>query len=151
MNVNGHGEMTSSGKRPEGGLLGRLRVAALITVVAGAAGSLGLMFRAGQHTPRFLLALFAIWVPAPFIALALAYGFSKHWSAFTRAALYIVMLIIALSSLAIYADDARGHRRPQAAFVYVAVPLASWLLIAMAVPLAKLISSLLSRRSEGAE
>ena len=56
------------------------------------------------------------------------------------------MLVIALGSLAIYADDARGHRRPQAAFVYVAVPPASWLLLGVVVPIAAVMARRRTRR-----
>jgi len=64
MSIHGPGEMTStvSQGRPENGFLGLLRAAALIAVVAGAGGSVGLMLRAGQRTPRLLLVLFVIWV-----------------------------------------------------------------------------------------
>jgi len=92
----------------------------------------------------------AIWVLSPFIALVLANVVSKRWSSLTRATLYGVMLAVTLGSLAIYGDDATGHRRPQAAFVFVLVPPASWLLIAIAVPIAAFISGRLSRRGDGA-
>ena len=152
MSINGRGEMTSkvSRGRPEGGFLRRLRAAALIAVLAGAGGSLGLLLRAGQRSPRLLLVLFVIWVLSPFMALVLAHVFSKRWSVLTRATLYSVMLVVTLGSLAIYGDDALGHRRAQAAFVYVAVPPASWLLIAIVVPIAAFISGRLSRRGDGA-
>ena len=41
----------------------------------------------------------------------------------------IVMLILALGSVAIYADVAFGPPREKPAFVFLVVPLASWLLI----------------------
>jgi hypothetical protein len=50
-----------------------LRTAALISLVAGAADSVGFMLRAGHQNPsRVLLILFAIWVLSPFVALAFA-------------------------------------------------------------------------------
>ena len=119
-------------------------------MLAGVAGSLGLMIRAGQRTPRFLLVLFVIWVLSPFVALVLADVVSKRWSVLTRATLYSVMLVVTLGSLAIYGDDALRPRRAQAAFVYVAVPPASWLLIAIVVLIAAFISGRLSRRGDGA-
>lgn len=144
--------MTSevSPEKPEGGFLGHLRAVALIAVVVGAAGSFGLFLRAGQRTPPFLLVLMAIWVLSPFIVLVWANVVSKHWSSPTQATLYGVMLAVTLGSLAIYGDDAMGHRRPQAAFVYVLVPPASWLLIAIAVPIAAFISGRLSHRDDSA-
>ncbi len=141
-------EMTSRARNEISvrGSLGRLSAAALIAALASGVGSLGLMFRTGQRSPGLLLVLFTLWVLAPFVALVVAHVVSKRWSVLTRATLYIVMLIIALGSMVIYGDDALGHRRPQAAFVYVAVPPASWLLMAIVVPLAALISRRQSRK-----
>jgi hypothetical protein len=153
MSINGRGGSTSevSPGRPERGFLGLLRAAALIAVLAGAAGSLGLMLHAGRRNDsRILLVLFTIWVLSPFVALVLADVVSKRWSVLTRATLHSVMLVLTLGSLAIYGDVALGPPRAKTAFVFVVVPPASWLLIAIAVPIAALISGRLSRRSDGA-
>jgi hypothetical protein len=152
MSIHGPGEMTStvSRRRPENGFLGLLRAAALIAVVAGAGGSVGLMLRAGQRTPRLLLVLFVIWVLCPFLALVWATVVSKPWSVLTRATLYSVMLVVTLGSVAIYGNAAWRPSGTKPAFVFVVAPLGSWLLIATVVPIAALISRRLSRRSEGA-
>jgi len=153
MSINGRGESTSevSRGRLERGFLGLLRAAALIAVLAGAAGSLGLMLHAGRRNDsRLLLVLFTIWVLSPFVALVLADVVSNRWSVLTRATLHGVMLVLTLGSLAIYGDAALGPPRAKTAFVFVVVPPASWLLIAIAVPIAALISGRLSRRSDGA-
>lgn len=120
-------------------------LAANIAVAFGAAGSIGFLLRAGQRTPRLLLVLMATWVLSPFIALTWANLVSKRWSRVTRATLYALMLAIAVSSLAIYGDDAQGHRWAHAAVVFVLVPGASWLLMAIAAPIAIFISGRLSR------
>lgn len=130
---------------PAGSLLDRLRAVALFAVLLGAAGSVGFTLFAGQKSPRFLLALFILWVLSPFTALAWAGLISKRWSVSLRATLYALMLVITLGSLAVYADDARAHRMPQAAFVYVAVPPASWLLLVTALPAAAFLSGRRSR------
>ena len=135
--------------RHEGRWLDRLRIAALVVALVGTVGSVGLFLRASQRTPRLLLVIMAIWVFSPFVALVWANVVSKRWSALTRTTLYCVMLVITLASLAIYADDALGHRRPQAAFVYVMVPPVSWLLIAVVVPLAAFISGRQSHQGDG--
>src|SRR5438552_5993754 len=101
---------------------GALRSAALAAVVVGAVGSMTLLLRAGQHTPPFLLFVMASWVLAPFAALGIALMSSNRWSRAMRATLYCAAIVVTLGSLAIYGDDARGHRRPQAGFVYVMVP-----------------------------
>ena len=152
MSLNGRGESTSevSRERPERGFLGLLRAAALIAVLAGAVGSFGLMLHAGRRNDsRILLVLFTIWVLSPFVALVLADVVSKRWSVLTRATLHSVMLVLTIGSLAIYGDVASGPPRAKTAFVFVVVPPASWLLIAIAVLLAALISGRLSRRSDG--
>lgn len=126
--------------------MGRVRAVTLIALIAGAVGTTGFFLRAGQRTPRFLLVLMAIWVMAPFAVLLWAYGASLRWAPITRGTLYLVMWVVALGTLAVYGDDARGHRRPQAAFVYVIVPPASGGLMAVSLGLAALVSGRRSRR-----
>jgi hypothetical protein len=125
-----------------------LRTAALISLAAGAAGSVGSMLRAGHQNPsRVLVILFAIWVLSPFVALVFAILVSRDWSVLTRATLYSVVVFLTVSSLAIYADVAFGAPRTKTAFAFVAVPPASWLLIAITIPIAALISRRRSHRS----
>jgi phosphate/sulfate permease len=153
MSINGRGETTSEVRRdrPEDGFLDLLRVAAVIAVLAGAGSSVGLMLHAGRHNDsRILLVLFAIWVLSPFMALVLANVVSKRWSVLRRATLYSVTLVLTFGSLAIYGDVALGPPRAKPAFVFVVVPLASWLFISLAVTIAALISGKLSRRGDGA-
>lgn len=144
--MNGHGERTvrESGGRHDA-FLGRLRAVALIAVVAGSAGSVALMLRAG-HPPLFLRVLFAIWVLSPFMALVWANMVSKRWSVLTRATLYGVTLVLVLGSLAIYADVVLRPPRSTPAFMFVLVPPGSWLLMTIVVPIAALISRRQSHR-----
>jgi len=123
-----------------------LRMVSLMAVVAGALGSEGLMLRAGQHSPRLLIVAFTVWVLSPFAALLWAYKVSSGWSIVTRTALYGVALVVALSALAIYGDLITV--KPQAAsaaFVFVAVPPASWAFMAIVIPMAALLSGKRSR------
>jgi hypothetical protein len=149
MSIEGRAEMTPevSREKTEGGFLALLRAAALIAVLVGAAGSVSLMLHAGRrkHSPRFLLALFAIWVLSPFAALVLAHVSSKRWSVLTRATLYSVMLVLTLGSLAIYGDVALGPLSAKTVPVFVIVPPASWLLIAVVISIAALLSGALRR------
>ncbi len=142
--------MTSNPRQDglESGFLRRLRLAALIAVLVGAGGSVGLMLRAGQDRDAGLLVLFTIWVFAPFAALAVAHAVSTRWSVPTRATLYGLMIALTLCSLAIYVGDAFG---PPTTAVYVGVPLASWMLIALVLPLAAFISGRRSRRGDGTD
>lgn len=127
-----------------------LRAATRVAVVSGAAVAVALTLRAGRHTDFRLVTLFVIWVLSPFIVLGTAGVLSKRWSALTRAALHIVTLLVALGSPVVYAVVALGPPRPKPAFLFLVVPLASWLLIAIAIPLAAHISGRQSRRAGGA-
>lgn len=123
-----------SKNRPNSEFLGLLRAVALVAAVAGAVGSVGLMFRASQHPPRVLLVLFTIWVLAPFVALLWANIVSKRWSAATRATLHCTTLIVMLASLAIYGGlvDVKPAGSPNA-FLWVVVPGASFMLMTMVI------------------
>lgn len=152
MSIDGYGETTSKAnrERPDGEFLGFLRAVALLAVVTGAVGSVGLMLRAGRSAPRLLLVLFVIWVLSPFVALAWANMVSKRWSVLTRATLSCVTLVITLGSLVIYGDVVLPPAGSPRAFVFVVVPPGSWLLMAIVVPIAALISRRLSHRGLGA-
>src|SRR6476646_11306875 len=105
--------------------LAGLRSAALIAVVVGAVGSIGLLRHAPQHPPPLLAALFVIWVFAPFGVMGVANLFSLRWSRPIRLTLYTVTLLVTAASLAIYLDDHIAHRTTHPAAVWVAVPPAS--------------------------
>ena len=131
-----------------GRFLALLHAAALAAVVAAAAGSVGLMLWVGRHNPSsVLLLLFALWVVSPFMGLQLAGMFSKGWSVRTQATLHSVTLALALGSLAIYWYVASKPATPTPAFVFLVVPLASWLLMATAVPAAARISGTSAHRA----
>lgn len=117
-----------------------LRRAGLISVMAGAAGSVVFFLYASPQTPQFLRVLFVIWVLSPFAALVLADMVSKRWPALTRSTLYCVMLVVVAGSLAVYLDDALRHPWAKPAVGYVMVPPLSWVLTGIAVSIAALIS-----------
>jgi hypothetical protein len=127
----------------------RLRGAALIAVAAGAVGSVGLLLRAGRRNDsRLLMVLMAMWVLSPFVGFLWAHVVSTRWPVLTRSTLYILMLVLSLVSLAIYADAVVNPPKAQGAFVFIVVPPLSWLLAAVALPIAALISSRRSRRPD---
>ncbi len=128
---------------------GVLHAIALPTMVIGAVASMALMLRAG-HPPVFLRVLFAIWVLSPFAALFVANMVSKRWSVITRTMLDTVMLVLTLMSLAIYGYVVVNPPRSTPAFVWVVVPVASWLLMTIVVPVVAFLSGTLSRRGAGA-
>ena len=89
-----------------------LRASALIAVLVGAAGSVGLMLWAGRRNDsRILLLLFALWVLSPFMAFVLANMASRRWSVVSRATLHGVILVFTLVTLAIYGNAVLGPSR----------------------------------------
>jgi hypothetical protein len=117
-------------------------------VVAGGVGSVGLTLYAGRHSDsRLLVALFAIWVLSPFIAVITA---SRRWPTVARTPLYGVSPVLTLGSLAMYLHPAWRPSGSGAAFVFLVVPLASWLLLTIIVGTAALVSRALPRNDAGA-
>lgn len=118
-----------------------LHRAAAGAAVVGAVGSVALTLYAGRaNNLPFLMILMSGWVLAPFMAYALAGKFSGSWAPATRATLDAMIVLVAVASVALYA---RGAIRPPAskpAAVFVAVPIAAWLLMLIGVPLTALIS-----------
>jgi dienelactone hydrolase len=123
-----------------------LSIAALLLPVAGALGSVGLMLLAGhRNDSQILLALFAIWVLSPFVALVLANMVSKRWSVLTRTMLHGLMLVLTVGSLAIYGNMVSTPPGSRVAFPFLVVPLGSWILITTVIPIAALLSRRVSR------
>jgi hypothetical protein len=117
-----------------------LRTVARIALVAGAAGSVLLMMRAGARQPSILLILlFTGWVLSPFVALGLANVQSPNWQPITRTALYGVMLGVSFISLSVYTLHALIPGM-KAGFIYLVVPAACWVLIALALTTAAALS-----------
>ena len=109
-----------------------MRKAGLLAIVLGGVGSVTLTLYTGRRNPSALLmAVFAIWVLLPFVALAVADAMSTNWSALTRTVLYALMIVITIDTLGIYGYVAFGPSRPQPAFWFLVVPPASLLLIAI--------------------
>ena len=117
-----------------------LRLVALIAVLIGAVGSFGLTLHTGKHNDSIILiVLFSGWVLSPFIALLLANELAKRWSAVTRITLYVIMLLIAVSSLMSYAG-VLSPEEGKSAFVFLIVPLVSWLIMITVIPIALALS-----------
>lgn len=109
-----------------------LRGVARFALAAGAAGSVLLMTRAAARQRSLLLILlFTGWVLSPFLALALANLRSAAWQPTARTTLYGAMLGVTFISLSVYAMQALLPGM-KAGFIYLVVPGACWILIAMA-------------------
>ena len=122
--------------------MGSLRITGLLALAIGGPGAVGLTLYTGRRNPSALLmAVFAIWVLAPFAALAAADAMSKAWSAVTRTALYVLMILTAFVTLGVYGYVAFGPSRPQPAFWFLIVPPGSVLLAAVVLRGAAAVSS----------
>jgi hypothetical protein len=118
-----------------------LRTMARLAVVVGAIGSVALMLYIGRRNQHYwLLVMFVVWDAAPFLALGfLDFNAAARWSAATRAALYIVTLIVTVVSLGAYVDVV-VRPRPQPAALFLIMPVVAWLLMATAVPMTEYLS-----------
>lgn len=112
-----------------------LRITALIVLFAGAIGSLVLMFNSGRNQKSILLiVLFTGWVLSPFIGLFIADMISKRWLSKTRLTIHWLIILIALASLVFY-SGALNVPGTKPAFKFLIVPLISWVLILLFVPI----------------
>ena len=106
-----------------------LHKAARVATIVAAIGAVAFTLYAGRSSPqRGVMVLMAGWVFAPFFGYALVNRFSGRWSSATRAALDIVLVVIAAAALLVYARDAL-QPPPRRAGPYVLVPIVSWLLL----------------------
>ena len=104
----------------------------MCALVAGAAGSVLLMARAGQRQQsRLLILLFTFWVLSPFVALAVANLRAARASMAVRSAIYGAMIGVSGICLSVYGLQAFDPVM-KAGTVYLLVPAACWLLLAMA-------------------
>ena len=126
---------------------GSLRVAALIALVIGAVGCEYLMLRVGRRNPSALLmAMFAAWVLAPFVALAWCQVAAKRWSEMMRVVLHAASLVLAIGSLIVYGYVALGPPRSKPAFFFVVLPLGSLGLVSILAAYARSREKSLTRR-----
>ena len=128
-----HYQVEAEGRSP-------LRTAGRATAVAGAIASVGLTLWVGRGgSSLILMVLFVGWVLGPFVGLLVTDSRSRGWTPLPRATLYLVMLVIAVASVAAYGDVAV---RPRAtpAFMFLVVPLCSWLLMVIAIGIAAFVS-----------
>jgi len=93
------------------------------------------MFNAGRNQNSILLiVLFTGWVLSPFIGLFIADMISKRWLSKTRFNIYSLMIFLTLTSLLVY-SGALNVPGTKPAFKFLIVPLISWILILIIVPI----------------
>lgn len=118
-------------------IINLMRTVALVGVSVGAVVSLCLVLYNGRNNKSILLiTLFVAWVLSPFIALLIADRVSKRWRDLTRKLLYGIMLALTLVSLLSY-SGALSPAGTKTAFVFLVVPLISWMLIATFIFIAR--------------
>ncbi len=119
-----------------------MNAGAPIAVLIGGVGSIGLMRRARQFDGSVFV-LFAIWVCSPFVVLGFVNLVSKRWSTPSRATLHAVILILSVVSLLIYGIVALTPPTSRSPVTFLGVPLASWFLISIVIPIAAVTSGTL--------
>ena len=114
-----------------------LRTTAFMAALVGSVVSVGLMLRACRFNDSGIaLALIAIWILSPTIALVFADLAAWRWPIFSRATVHGLMLVIASGSVLIYGTDVLGLVNARAGFPYALVPAVSWLLITIVLAVA---------------
>jgi len=114
-----------------------MRIVALIVLLMGVIGSFCLVLYNGRNNKSILLiSLFVLWVLSPFVAFLIADKVSIRWTDTIRKTLYIIILALTLVSLLSYS----GLLIPagtKTAFVFLVVPLISWVVIAIFLLIAR--------------
>ncbi len=109
-----------------------------LLLLAAAAASLVLMYRAGHRNPSIVLMLmFTVWVSSPFVALDVVNSFARRWPSARQAVIRTTAVIVALGSVSVYGVDAVRPLSSKGAFFYLVVPFVSWLVIAGAMAVAR--------------
>ncbi len=114
-----------------------LRTIAFTAALVATIVSVGLMLRACRFNDSGIaLALIAIWILSPMMALLVAEVVAKRWLIFSRATVHCLMLVVASAWVIVYGIDVFAPLSPRAGFPYALVPAVSWLLIAMVLAVA---------------
>jgi hypothetical protein len=125
-----------------------LSIISRVATIVSAIGSVALLLYMGRRNKSIvLMVLFSIWVLAPFVeGLLLNALIAKRGSAFAQTALHVAMLILAVASLALYADTILRPPVSQPVFRFVLFPVVSSFLIIIVVVIAEVVSRLIHGR-----
>jgi hypothetical protein len=100
-----------------------------IILVIGAMGSVGLTLYTGRNNPSiFLIAMFVAWVLSPFAGLWIADKISRRWYPVGHRAIYVCMWIVTAASIIAYSGGF-NTAETKTAFMFLVIPLASWVLL----------------------
>lgn len=110
-----------------------LRTVGYVLLMASVAGSLYYMLESGRNQKStILILLFIMWVSSPFIGLAIINYVSRTWQVTKQLILVALTVLISVGSLVFYSRlISLPNVRP--AFIFLVVPLASWIIIAVDV------------------
>ena len=115
--------------------LSLLRTISMVFLLAGAVGSLALTLLAGQQNNSFILVgLFVCWVLSPYFALLVATIVYKNKPALTQSTINYLMLFLSIVSLVSY-SGVLSFPGMKPAFIFLIVPLISWLLLVTVIPI----------------
>jgi len=124
------------------------RKIALFVVLAAAIISLGLVLHAGRNNKSIILPLlFFLWVSSPYIAILVGATIIKRSPATYRNMFYCLMLFISAGSVAAY-SGVLSPAGAKPAFVFLIVPLISWMLIGLIIPRAISVSRKKQKKGE---
>lgn len=110
-----------------------LQPVALTALYCAAGGSFAFMLNTGRYNDSYFLMLaFTVWVLSPFVALLVANAYSKRWPLLTRQTLYWLMILITVVSLLFYSGTV-SVPGAKPAFVFLIIPLVSWILLGLLI------------------
>ena len=106
-----------------------LSIGALVALSVSSISSLYFMFNVGRNQKSILLLLlFTGWVLSPFVGLVIANTISKPWLVLARKPIYKLMVILSIASFIAY-SGILSPTNLKPAFMFLIVPLASWVII----------------------
>ena len=119
----------------------RLLFACRVVLMIAATVSLGLQLYAGRNSPQHVVVLLvAAWVLSPFVVLASLTYLGRTWATSVQSALAYSILVTCIASVAAYAIAVlRPLASKPPAFLFVAVPPASLLLVTVALLVVRLL------------
>ena len=125
-----------------------VRAVSIIVLLICALISMWLTIYAGRHNNSSLLVtMFALWVIFPFVILLIEFLISKSWTGRKQRLLYSLMIIISLLSLLVY-SNILSPAGTKTAFVFLAFPLLSLLVILALTPVFSLLIKKLKRQNK---
>jgi len=138
--LNGDGLDEDGLQEPDGAPPEPLRTTAFVVAIGGLLGSIGLTLWVGHRAAMLLQVLFVGWVAAPFLILLWAILNSWRWSSAIRVTLYILSVAVTLGAVATYADVAWNPPASAPAFMFLIMPLVSWVVMTIVMAAVVLMS-----------